>query len=79
MKKKYIKKHNIKDIKNNIKILKSSLKNIKKNINFNELLDLDQKNRKIIRKKVLEQKKYLKNKINLYTRNLKKLQKKFLN
>ena len=65
--------HNIKDIRNNIESFKSSLKNRKTNINFNELLDLDQKNRKIIQEKEsLEQKKrkYLKNKINLYTRNL---------
>ena len=40
--------HNIKDIRNNIESFKSSLKNRKTNINFNELLDLDQKNRKII-------------------------------
>ena len=50
--------HNIKDIRNNIESFKSSLKNRKKNINFNELLDLDQKNRKIIQEKEsLEQKK----------------------
>ena len=50
--------HNIKDIRNNIESFKSSLKNRKTNINFNELLDLDQKNRKIIQEKEsLEQKK----------------------
>ena len=50
--------NNIKDIRNNIESFKSSLKNRKTNINFNELLDLDQKNRKIIQEKEsLEQKK----------------------
>ena len=50
--------HNIKDIRNNIESFKSSLKNRKTNINFDELVDLDQQNRKIIQEKEsLEQKK----------------------
>ena len=50
--------HNIKDIRNNIESFKKSLKNRNTNINFEEIEELDQKNRKYIQEKEsLEQQK----------------------
>ena len=50
--------HNIKDIRNNLEEFKISIKNRNSNINFNELIDLDKKNRELIQKKeTLEQEK----------------------
>ena len=50
--------HNIKDIRNNIENFKKSLKNRNTNINFDQIEELDKKNRKYIQEKeTLEQKK----------------------
>ena len=50
--------HNIKAIRNNIESFKKSLKNRNTNINFEEIEELDQKNRKYIQEKEsLEQQK----------------------
>ena len=43
--------HNIKDIRNNINFFKDSLKKRFLNIDVNNILNLDEQNRKIIQKK----------------------------
>ena len=43
--------HNIKEIRNNLDLFKSSLKKRFLEIDFDEILDLDEKNRKLIQKK----------------------------
>ena len=71
--------HNIKDIRNNLDRFKNSLKKRNVKINIDEIINLDQINRKLIQEKETlekEKKKFLNQKINLYLINLKKFQKK---
>ena len=72
--------HNIKDIRSNFENFKNIIKSRNISINLDQILDLDQNNRKLIQEKeTLEQEKkvYQKNKTNHCLQNLKKFQKKF--
>ena len=56
--------HNIKDIRNNFDSFKEQIKSRNVDINFNEILELDSKNRNLIQKKRItrkREKKYFKN------------------
>ena len=72
--------HNIKDIRNNFDNFKNIIKSRNISIDLDQILDLDQKNRKLIQEKetLRTRKKIIsKKKINHYLKNQKKFQKKF--
>ena len=67
--------HNIKEIRQNLEHYKNKLKSRNIDVNYDDLVSLDEKNRSLIQKKELlekEKKEISKKKINHYLKDLKK-------
>ena len=67
--------HNLKEIRENLEHFKTSLSHRNSEVDYDQILDLDKKNRKLIQEKEkfeMEKKISLNQKMNLYLKNLKK-------